>query len=82
MSKWPGVGGAHVNLIPLNPTAAYAGRAASPARLHDFAHRLRARGVTATVRRTQGRDIDAACGQLRRPPVNAETRVASTRMDL
>ena len=80
LAGWPGVGGAHVNLIPLNPTAAYAGRAASPARLHDFARRLQARGVTATVRRTQGQDIDAACGQLRRPPVNAEAGVASTKM--
>ena len=80
LSRWPGVGGAHVNLIPLNPTAAYAGRAASPARLHDFARRLQARGVTATVRRTQGRDIDAACGQLRRP-VNADPGGVSTTMD-
>jgi 23S rRNA (adenine2503-C2)-methyltransferase len=80
LSAWPGVGGAHVNLIPLNPTAGYPGRAASPARLHEFARRLKARGVTATVRRTQGRDIDAACGQLRRPSANTETGVASTTM--
>lgn len=80
LSAWPGVGGAHVNLIPLNPTAGYAGRGAARGRLDEFARRLRARGVTATVRRTQGRDIDAACGQLRRPPVNAETGVASTTM--
>ena len=67
LAAWPGVGGAHVNLIPLNPTAGFPGRATPPARLQAFARRLQARGVTATLRRTQGRDIDAACGQLRRP---------------
>ena len=67
LATWPGVGGAHVNLIPLNPTDGFPGRAASPGRLREFARRLQARGVTATVRRTQGRDIAAACGQLRRP---------------
>jgi len=67
LATWPGVGGAHVNLIPLNPTDGFPGRAASPGRLREFARRLQARGVTATVRRTQGREIAAACGQLRRP---------------
>ena len=31
----------------------------------DFANRLRAHGVTATIRKNRGTDIDAACGQLR-----------------
>jgi 23S rRNA (adenine2503-C2)-methyltransferase len=66
LGAWPGVGGAHVNLIPLNPTGGFPGRASSPARLRDFARRLQARGVSATVRRPRGVDIDAACGQLRR----------------
>jgi adenine C2-methylase RlmN of 23S rRNA A2503 and tRNA A37 len=34
-------------------------------RVLDFAARLRTRGVTATVRRNRGTDIDGACGQLR-----------------
>ena len=65
LAAWPGVGGAHVNLIPLNPTRDYAGRASDRRRLRDLADRLTAHGVHATVRRTRGVDIDAACGQLR-----------------
>ncbi|MDQ1520736.1 MAG: rRNA (adenine2503-C2)-methyltransferase, partial [Actinomycetota bacterium] len=57
--------GAHVNLIPLNPTTDYAGRASARDRLAVFAARLTERGVNATVRRNRGVDIDAACGQLR-----------------
>ncbi len=37
LAAWPGVGGAHVNLIPLNPTDGFPGRAASPGRLREFA---------------------------------------------
>jgi len=65
LAQWPGVGGAHVNLIPLNPTAEYGGRATPRARLRQLAERLERHGVQATVRRTRGVDIDAACGQLR-----------------
>ena len=55
----------HVNLIPVNKvkernyTTARSGVA-------DFAKRLGKRGINATVRRTLGSDIEAACGQLRR----------------
>jgi 23S rRNA (adenine2503-C2)-methyltransferase len=58
-------GGAHVNLIPLNATAGYAGRPSRRERIVAFAETLRSAGVTATVRRNRGTDIDAACGQLR-----------------
>jgi 23S rRNA (adenine2503-C2)-methyltransferase len=58
-------GGAHVNLIPLNATTAFTGRPSSDARLRAFAATLGAHGVTATIRRNRGVDIDAACGQLR-----------------
>ena len=58
--------GAHVNLIPLNPTDDYTGVAPRGARIQAFAAALRSRGVNATVRRNRGTDIDAACGQLRR----------------
>jgi 23S rRNA (adenine2503-C2)-methyltransferase len=63
---------AHVNLIPLNPTPGYPTRGSSPARVRAFRDRLRDLGVNATVRRTRGTDIDAACGQLR---ANHEIRV-------
>jgi 23S rRNA (adenine2503-C2)-methyltransferase len=51
-----------VNLIPYNPTGAYDG--SSPERIERFRAILASSGLTATVRLTRGRDIDAACGQL------------------
>nr|MDQ3319987.1 23S rRNA (adenine(2503)-C(2))-methyltransferase RlmN [Actinomycetota bacterium] len=52
-----------VNLIPYNPTeAGFAG--SSRAAIDAFRAVLAQRGVTATVRLTRGREIDAACGQL------------------
>jgi len=54
----------HVNLIPLNPTPGSQWDA-SPKRVQDeFVRRVRAAGVTCTVRDTRGREIAAACGQL------------------
>jgi 23S rRNA (adenine2503-C2)-methyltransferase len=58
-------GGAHVNLIPLNPTGDFAGQPPDRERINRFAAHLASRGVTVTVRRNRGVDIDAACGQLR-----------------
>ena len=55
---------AHVNLIPLNPTPGYAVRGTPPARVRAFRDELAALDVNATVRRTRGVDIEAACGQL------------------
>jgi 23S rRNA (adenine2503-C2)-methyltransferase len=56
---------AHVNLIPLNPTPGYSVRGTPPAQVRAFADRLGELGINATIRRTRGTDIDAACGQLR-----------------
>ena len=56
--------GAHVNLIPLNPTPGYATRGTDRAGVAAFATALRDAGVNATVRRNRGTEIDAACGQL------------------
>jgi 23S rRNA (adenine2503-C2)-methyltransferase len=56
--------GAHVNLIPLNPTPGYAVRGSSARRVRDFRDLLESLGVNATVRMTRGAEIDAACGQL------------------
>ena len=56
--------GAHVNLIPLNPTPGYAVVGSPPARVRSFRDRLRSLGTNATVRVTRGVEIDAACGQL------------------
>ena len=56
--------GAHVNLIPLNPTPGYLTRGTPAAQVRAFRALLVAEGVNATVRRNRGSDIDAACGQL------------------
>jgi 23S rRNA (adenine2503-C2)-methyltransferase len=57
--------GAHVNLIPLNPTPGWPTRGTPAAGVRAFRDRLRGLGVNVTVRRTRGTSIDAACGQLR-----------------
>lgn len=54
----------HVNLIPLNDVAESPLKPSK--RTRQFQQRLESRGVTATVRRSLGGDIDASCGQLRR----------------
>ena len=54
----------HVNLIPLNEVAESPLKPSR--RVRQFQQRLESRGVTATVRRKLGGDIDASCGQLRR----------------
>jgi 23S rRNA (adenine2503-C2)-methyltransferase len=57
--------GAFVNLIPFNPIPYQDWRPSSPERIRAFAAALEERGVPVAVRETRGRDIDAACGQLR-----------------
>ncbi|MDE6502759.1 MAG: 23S rRNA (adenine(2503)-C(2))-methyltransferase RlmN [Ruminococcus sp.] len=55
----------HVNLIPVNKVRERNYHTARHG-VADFAKRLCSRGINATVRRTLGSDIEAACGQLRR----------------
>jgi 23S rRNA (adenine2503-C2)-methyltransferase len=57
--------GALVNILPLHPGGAPDLDPTPPERIRAFAARLRNQGVEATVRRSRGLDIDAACGQLR-----------------
>ncbi|MCG6989756.1 MAG: 23S rRNA (adenine(2503)-C(2))-methyltransferase RlmN [Gemmatimonadetes bacterium] len=57
--------GAFVNLIPFNPIPYQDWRPSPAERIRAFAAGLEARGVEAAVRETRGRDIEAACGQLR-----------------
>ena len=56
--------GAHVNLIPLNPTPGYRVRGSDAGTVRRFRGWLEEGGVNATIRRNRGTDIDAACGQL------------------
>ncbi|MCR5282898.1 MAG: 23S rRNA (adenine(2503)-C(2))-methyltransferase RlmN [Lachnospiraceae bacterium] len=58
--------GAHVNLIPVNPVTEAGYRAPDRRAAKAFADKLEQNRVNATIRRTIGADIDAACGQLRR----------------
>jgi len=55
---------AHVNLIPLNPTPGSQWDASPKPVEREFVRRVRAKGVSCTVRDTRGREIAAACGQL------------------
>ena len=57
---------AHVNMIPLNHVEESPLKPSSRAAVQRFQQTLEDGGVTATVRRTLGSDIDASCGQLRR----------------
>ena len=56
---------AHVNLIPLNPTAGFAGSPTAPAAASAFQKILRAGGIPSTLRQRRGIDVAAGCGQLR-----------------
>jgi 23S rRNA (adenine2503-C2)-methyltransferase len=60
--------GAHVNLIPLNPTPGYPVVGSSREQVRQFRDQLLALGVNATIRVTRGVEIDAACGQLAASP--------------
>ncbi|MGH3967877.1 MAG: 23S rRNA (adenine(2503)-C(2))-methyltransferase RlmN [Mycobacterium sp.] len=55
---------AHVNVIPLNPTPGTDWDASPKPAQREFVSRIRAHGVSCTVRDTRGREIAAACGQL------------------
>lgn len=57
---------AHVNLIPLNHVTESGLHTSTKEHVAAFQNILEKNGVTATVRRTLGPDIDASCGQLRR----------------
>lgn len=57
---------AHVNLIPLNEVAESPLKPSLPETVRQFQNILEENGITATVRRTLGSDINASCGQLRR----------------
>jgi len=59
-----------VNLIPFNPFEDSGFERSDPARIRAFQQILLDAGFVATVRKTRGDDIDAACGQLAGQVVN------------
>ena len=56
---------AHVNCIPYNKVEGLEWRRTSVHKQDKFVNQLRQRGVSVTIRREKGHDINAACGQLR-----------------
>lgn len=54
----------HVNVIPLNPTRRYRGKATTHERADAFRKILESRGIPCTIRTRRGIDIHAGCGQL------------------
>ena len=56
---------AKINVIPYNPIAEYPHKAPTSDAAERFCDQLERRGLRVTLRQTVGRDIDAACGQLR-----------------
>ena len=56
----------HINLIPVNPIRERSYRQSEAGRIRAFQNLLEKNKINGTIRREMGRDIDGACGQLRR----------------
>lgn len=56
----------HVNLIPVNPVKERNFTQPQPLYIAAFKNKLEKNGINVTIRREMGRDIDGACGQLRK----------------
>lgn len=66
----------HVNLIPVNTVGGTGYKKSRKERMQSFIRILEKAGITATVRRTLGSDINASCGQLRRSASHAGKKEA------
>ena len=62
----------HVNLIPVNPVKERSFVQPSRQAVEAFKNKLEKNGINVTIRREMGRDIDGACGQLRRSYLESE----------
>lgn len=60
----------YINLIPYNEVKEKPFKRSTPAAMHLFYDQLKKRSLNVTLRREQGGDIDAACGQLRSKHMN------------
>ncbi|MBR2650819.1 MAG: 23S rRNA (adenine(2503)-C(2))-methyltransferase RlmN, partial [Clostridia bacterium] len=63
----------HVNLIRVNEVKESGFSVGSEQSVRNFCDKLNSLGISATVRRRLGSDINAACGQLRRSAKNKQT---------
>ena len=62
----------HVNLIPVNPIKERDFVESEARRIQEFKNKLEKNKINVTIRREMGRDIDGACGQLRRSHIKSE----------
>lgn len=62
----------HINLIPVNPIKERDYRQSEAKAIHEFKNKLEKCGINVTIRREMGRDIDGACGQLRKSYIDNE----------
>lgn len=62
----------HVNLIPVNPIKERSYVQSGKKAIESFKGYLESRGINVTIRREMGRDIDGACGQLRKSYIDKE----------
>lgn len=65
--------GAHINLIPVNPIKERDFTPTDHEKVLAFKNKLEKNGINGTIRREMGRDIDGACGQLRRKVMSQES---------
>ena len=63
---------AHINLIPVNPVVERGFVESKKDAIQAFKNKLEKKQINVTIRREMGRDIDGACGQLRRRYVKAK----------
>ena len=62
----------HINLIPVNPIKERDYVQSDTRVIEAFKNKLEKYGITVTIRREMGRDIDGACGQLRKKYIGGE----------
>ncbi|QQY80785.1 23S rRNA m(2)A-2503 methyltransferase [Keratinibaculum paraultunense] len=63
----------HINLIPLNPIKEFDKNRSSNSSIMQFKDELMKTNIPVTIRREMGKDIDGACGQLRRRYITKDT---------
>lgn len=62
----------HINLIPVNPIKERDYVQSDSRQIQSFKNKLEKNGINVTIRREMGRDIDGACGQLRRSHITKD----------
>ena len=64
----------HINLIPVNPIKERSYRATAPKNVVALKNKLEKNRINVTIRREMGRDINGACGQLRRSYIHSDDK--------